>query len=109
MLTRDELAAHVRRYVETFHLNMITAAKITHTQYDTKAKRWTITVQTPGQCTRVISKHLIQATGFGSQKPFMPPMQNPDLYKGISIHSGEYKNPKQLADKGAKVGLPQLA
>ncbi|KAK8135023.1 monooxygenase [Apiospora sp. TS-2023a] len=102
MLTRDELAAHVWRYVETFNLNMITAAKITHTQYDTKTKRWTVTIQTPGHCTTVTSKHLVQATGLGSQKPYMPPMENPDLYKGISIHSAGYTNAKELADKGAK-------
>lgn len=105
MLTRDELAGHVRRYVETFSLNMIATAKIAHTQYDTKAKRWTVTVQTPEHRTTVTSKHLVQATGFGSQKPYLPPMQNPDLYKGISIHSEGYKNAKELVDKGVKVSL----
>ncbi|KAK7920060.1 hypothetical protein PG985_008082 [Apiospora marii] len=107
MLTKDELAGHVQRYVETFNLNMITAAKIMHTRYDTKAKRWTVTIQTPGHFTTVTSKHLVQATGLGSQKPYMPPMQNPELFKGISIHSGGYKNPKQLSDKGVKVGMSQ--
>ncbi|KAK8078268.1 FAD/NAD(P)-binding domain-containing protein [Apiospora saccharicola] len=102
MLTRDELAAHVRRYVETFNLNIITAAKVTHTQYNTKTKRWTVMIQTPDHHTTVISKHLVQATGFGSQKPYMPPMQSPDLYKGVSIHSAGYKNAKELVDKGAK-------
>ncbi|KAK8040052.1 hypothetical protein PG993_008463 [Apiospora rasikravindrae] len=102
MLTKDELAGHVRHYVDTFHLNMITSARITDTRYNKRTKRWTVTVQTPDRQTTVICRHLIQATGFGSQKPYMPPMQCPDLYKGISMHSAGYKNAKELVDKGVK-------
>ncbi|KAK7979622.1 hypothetical protein PG989_012079 [Apiospora arundinis] len=102
LLTRGELAQHVRQYVEMFNLNMVTSAKILHTQYDTRAKRWTATIQTPSGQTTVVSKHLVQATGFGSQKPYMPPMRNIDLYKGISIHSNKYKNGKELIDRGVK-------
>ncbi|KAK8106988.1 monooxygenase [Apiospora kogelbergensis] len=102
LLTRGELAQHVLQYAENFNLNMIISAKILHTQYDTKAKRWTVKVQTPSCETMVVCKHLVQATGFGSQKPYMPPMQNVDLYKGVSIHSNGYKTAKELVEKGVK-------
>lgn len=94
------------QYAENFNLNMIMSAKILHTQYDTKAKRWTVKVQTPSCETMVVCKHLVQATGFGSQKPYMPPMQNVDLYKGVSIHSNGYKTAKELVEKGVKVSFP---
>jgi hypothetical protein len=34
LLTRDDLASQVRRYVETFNLNVINSARITWTEYD---------------------------------------------------------------------------
>ncbi|KAK7949256.1 monooxygenase [Apiospora aurea] len=101
MLTKDELAGHVRHYVKTFNLNVINSARVTDTRYNTKTKWWTVAIKTPDRETKVVCKHLVQATGFGSQKPYMPPMWSPDLYKGISMHSAEYKNAKELIAKGA--------
>ncbi|KAF9892283.1 hypothetical protein FE257_002060 [Aspergillus nanangensis] len=40
LLSRDELASQVRRYVETFNLNMITSTRIESTQYDPASKLW---------------------------------------------------------------------
>ncbi len=43
-------------------------------------------------------KALISATG-SWQRPFIPHYPNFNTYKGISIHSANYKNAKDLADK----------
>lgn len=56
-----------------------------------------------GQRTAV-SKHLVLATGIGSQKPNMPQIADRGLYQGISVHSAQYQNAKQLVEKGVKVG-----
>ncbi|KAE8391181.1 FAD/NAD(P)-binding domain-containing protein [Aspergillus alliaceus] len=74
LLARNELALQVRRYVETFNLNVLTAN----------------------------SKHLVLATGIGSQKPYLPTTVDSHLYQGISIHSAQYQNANQLAEKGAQ-------
>ncbi|GAB1319243.1 Flavoprotein involved in K+ transport [Madurella fahalii] len=102
LLTRDELAEQVRRYVKTFNLNMINSAQIRSTTYDQSAKRWTVKFQTPSGQHTAVSKHLVQATGFGSQKIYIPPMADEGLYKGISIHSAHYKNATELKEKGVK-------
>ena len=106
LLTKDELAEQVRKYVAAFNLNVITSAKIKSTQYDDSTKRWTVRLETPAGEHRVVSKHLVQATGIGSQKPYIPSIPDSHLYKGISIHSASYKNAKELKEKGAKVNLP---
>ncbi|KAK8211871.1 hypothetical protein IWZ01DRAFT_481651 [Phyllosticta capitalensis] len=102
LLTRDDLAGHLREYVEDLQLNAITSAKVESTQYDPEAKRWTIKFKVgdnPAVRT-TISKHLVQATGIGSQEPYVPNLANEKLYKGVSIHSHNYKDPAWLKQQG---------
>ncbi|KAL1630648.1 hypothetical protein SLS54_000519 [Diplodia seriata] len=108
LLTRDDLADQVRRYVAAFNLNVITSAQIKSTLYDQSSQRWTITFQTPaGQCTAV-AKHLVQATGIGSQKPYLPRIADRHLYRGISLHSAQFKSAAKLKEQGVKVRLRPL-
>lgn len=109
MLTRDDLAGQVRKYVEAFNLNMITSAKIKSTVYDRSSKRWTIKFQTPDGQRTAIAKHIVQATGISSQIPYIPTMPDSQLYKGLSIHSEFFKSGNELKAKGVKVspiGVP---
>lgn len=102
-LTKDELASQVNKCVETFNLNMVTSAQIQSTQYDSLTMDWTIKFKTPaGQCTAV-AKHLVLATGIGSQRLNLPRVADNHLYQEISLHSAWYKNAKELANKGARV------
>jgi cation diffusion facilitator CzcD-associated flavoprotein CzcO len=93
--------------VEKFNLNMITSAKIQSTQYDESAKRWIIDFQTPHGKRTAVSKQLVLATGFGSQKPNLPTIADREMYRGISIHSAGYKNAAALKEQGVKVRNPQ--
>ncbi|RDW70455.1 Monooxygenase [Aspergillus mulundensis] len=102
LLSRQDLADQVRRYVETFNLNAIYSAQIQRTEYDESTKRWSITFNTPSGQRRAISKHLVLATGIGSQKPNMPKIADAHLYRGISIHSSAYKNATVLKQQGVK-------
>lgn len=107
MLTKNELAEQVRQYVAAFNLNVINSAKVLSTQYNTTDKRWTLNFQTPTGERTVVSKQLVQATGIGSQKPFTPSMKDEQVYKGISLHSAQYKSASELKAKGVKVSIAQ--
>ncbi|KAE8356064.1 hypothetical protein BDV28DRAFT_145563 [Aspergillus coremiiformis] len=102
LLTRDELASHLRRYVETFNLNIITSAQIQSTRYYPSTNLWEVEFKTPAGQLTARAKHLVLATGIGSQVPYLPPMEDSQLYHGVSIHSAQYQNARQLAEKGAK-------
>ncbi|UPK90971.1 hypothetical protein LCI18_001906 [Fusarium solani-melongenae] len=102
LLTKDELAQQVRRYVSSFDLNFITSAKIQSTVYDQSAKRWTIKFLTPGGPQTAVSKHLVQATGVRSQKPYLPYIIDEGIYKGISMHSVAFRNGNELKNQGVK-------
>lgn len=105
MLSREELATQLQRFIEKFHLNMINSAKIQSTNYNQKTKRWAVTFHTPSGQWKVTSKQLVMATGIGSQKPKVPQIADRDLYTGISIHSTEYKSATLLKEKRIKVDV----
>ncbi|KAI0473870.1 FAD/NAD(P)-binding domain-containing protein [Xylariaceae sp. FL0804] len=102
LVKRTELAEHLKKYVATFKLNMITSASIKSTIYDKAAKLWHVKFATPNGLVRATCKHLVQATGIGSQKPYVPRISDAELYQGISIHSAQYKSGKQLKDQGVE-------
>ncbi|KAI8714868.1 hypothetical protein NCS52_01207700 [Fusarium sp. LHS14.1] len=102
LLTKDELAEQVRRFVSAFHLNVITSAQIKSTTYDQSTQRWTIKFETPAGLRTAVSKHLVQATGIASQKPYIPSVADQHLYKGINIHSTAYRSAKDLSEQGVK-------
>lgn len=106
LLSKDELASHIRRYIETFNLNIITSAQIQHTEYDLLTQRWEIELETPAGKRTVSSKQLVLATGFGTQKPNMPHIPGETIYEGMSIHSAQFKSGKSLNEKGIKVSNP---
>lgn len=100
LLTKDELAQQVSRYVSAFKLNIINSAEILETT-QLSDRRWEVKFQTPAGTRTVVTKHLVQATGFGSQKPYIPSVADQQLYKGISIHSQQFKNAEELKKQGA--------
>ncbi|PYH89515.1 FAD/NAD(P)-binding domain-containing protein [Aspergillus ellipticus CBS 707.79] len=102
MLSREELASQVRRYVAAFNLNVVTSADIQSTYYDKSAQQWEIHFQTPAGPRTAVSRHLVLATGIGSQKPNLPRIADSHLYHGISIHSAQYENATKLQEQGAK-------
>ncbi|RSM10360.1 hypothetical protein CDV31_007236 [Fusarium ambrosium] len=102
LLTKDELAEQVRRFVSAFNLNFINSAQIKSTIYNQSTQRWNVKFQTPAGMRTAVSKHLVQATGIASQKPYLPSVANERLYKGINIHSTAYRSAKDLRDQGVK-------
>ena len=105
LLSKDELASQIRRYVEVFNLNLITSAKIQNTQYDLSERKWRIEIETLAGRRTITSKQLVVATGFGTQKPRIPSIPGDYDYQGISIHSAQFKNGKELKQKGVTVNF----
>jgi cation diffusion facilitator CzcD-associated flavoprotein CzcO len=92
----------LKRYAAAFDLNIVHSVTVKATSYDETQKEWTVRISTPEGDKTIVCKHLVQATGICSAKPNIPQISDPQLYKGISLHSTSYKNPKLLIDRGAK-------
>lgn len=91
------LANQLRRYVNEFHLNTLLSTTTKSATYDNG--QWTVQVVTPSGEHTIKAKHLVQATGVSSQKPYVPEVAN-EGYKGLNMHSSQYKNAALLKDKG---------
>lgn len=89
--------------MDVFKLNIICSAKILSTKSDESSKRWTVRFSTPVGEHTVVCRHLVQATGIGSQKLYVPATAHEELFSGISIHSSQYTNGKKLVERGVKV------
>lgn len=82
---------------------MVNSVKILSTRFDGASKLWTVSFSTPNGEHTVMSKHLVQATGIGSQMPNIPAIANQELFGGVNIHSSRYRNAKEMAQQGVKV------
>lgn len=104
-LTKFEVAEHLQQYAANFHLNIMLSTTVRSTAYNPIKKQWTCKVQTQGRSgiKTIVSKHLVQATGIGSGTPRLPLIENENVYRGMSLHSTQYRNAQQLADHGIKV------
>ncbi|KAK3897970.1 hypothetical protein C8A05DRAFT_38453 [Staphylotrichum tortipilum] len=102
LLSGTDIAEHLQRYVATLNLNIQTSARILSTAYNQSTKRWTVRFSTPAGQRAAVAKHLVQATGFCSQKPNMPPMADEGVYKGVSVHSASFKHAATLEEAGVK-------
>ncbi|PSR84239.1 hypothetical protein BD289DRAFT_368848, partial [Coniella lustricola] len=103
ILTREHLANHMKKYAAAFSLNLLNSSHLVGSSFDQARGTWTFRVHTPFGLKTIRSKHLAQCTGIGGSKPYIPDL--PGEFKGINIHSSEYKNPQVLADQGVKVCL----
>ncbi len=102
-LTRNHLAAQMKRFGEAFDLDVIHGTRVNATALDPTRKLWTLNLDSPFDVKTIKCKHLALATGIGSWKPHVPSVLNPDVYKGTVMHSHHFKNAKLLAAEGIKV------
>lgn len=105
--SRLELIDYLHRYVETFHIDVRTNAKVSAIVRD--SQRWELVTNT----TRYLADHVVVATGF-DQVPYIPEWAGLDSYTGICRHSaqfgdvGEYVNKKVLVVGGGNSGVDIL-
>ncbi|KAK7733905.1 hypothetical protein SLS53_008055 [Cytospora paraplurivora] len=103
-LTKYEVAEHLRQYAADFNLNVLLSTTIQCSTYNSTEKKWTVKLRTANRSgsKTVISKHFVQATGIGCGIPYLPPIEDENLYTGISLHSAQYRNAQLLAEQGVK-------
>jgi cation diffusion facilitator CzcD-associated flavoprotein CzcO len=78
---------------------------IKKTVFDVTEKLWTVEIQNTEtkETATIMCKHLVQATGLSSGKPYLPQIKDEYLYQGLRIHSTQYHNAEELKEKGIKV------
>ncbi|KAI1409052.1 hypothetical protein F5Y13DRAFT_171064 [Hypoxylon sp. FL1857] len=103
-VTKYDAAEHLREYATNFHFNVLLSTTIRSTSYNPSEKKWTVKLKTTSgsPSKTIICKQFVQATGIGSQKPYLPPMQDENLFQGLSLHSAHFHNAQALSKQGIK-------
>ena len=106
-LHRDHLAEQMRRFSAAFHLDdaVLHSTTVQSTLFDPDCKTWSVVVKPSGKT--ITCEHLVLCTGIASSAPYVPDIPGSELYQGISIHSNDFQNGKDLAAKGIKVSYLQ--
>ena len=93
----------MRRFVDTFPLNILYQTTVQSTRLDTRTGQWTLELASAGGKTRtVVAKNVVQATGLGSQVPSKPTLAVDAPYTGTDLHSHQFSNAQTLHDKGVR-------
>ena len=104
-MSRDDLANQCIRFAKTFDLSVLLSTTIKSIKQDPTSKKWTLVLNTPFGERTVVVKHVVQATGVGSRLPYVPELKKDEEYKGVILHSSQYKNGEMLKKMGVKVRL----
>ncbi|KAL4875462.1 putative flavin-containing monooxygenase [Aspergillus karnatakaensis] len=97
-LTADHLARGYRQFAEEYGLEARTSSNM-----------WTVNVDHKQETYSIKTRHVVFAIG-ADQVPNYPQYPNRETYKGITIHSVDYKSPKAWKGlKGAAVGTANTA
>lgn len=100
----------MREYASKFNLNILHSSTLVGSSFNKAKGVWNAKIRTPFGIKTLRAKQLVQATGVGCDHPYIPKLPGKESYKGVTnFHSKEYKNPRQLLDKGSKASLSPCA
>ncbi|KAJ6627660.1 FAD/NAD-P-binding domain-containing protein [Mycena sp. CBHHK59/15] len=96
---RDKLAHWLEQYSESDDLVVWTNSRPLPTPtYDATSKRWTVVIDRGGRHVTIHPAHIISAAGtLGA--PLCPVIQDPERFKGITLHAGYYQGGAPFAGK----------
>ncbi|PNP57323.1 hypothetical protein FNYG_15229 [Fusarium nygamai] len=104
-LRGKDLAKGYRDYVKRYQLDVRTSTTVEQAKWLENSASWMVKISCRGKHSAIEAKHVVFAIGAGGQHPKMPYIPNREAFKGISLHSKEYRNAKQWKGKrGVVVG-----
>ncbi|HKS84473.1 MAG TPA: NAD(P)/FAD-dependent oxidoreductase, partial [Pseudolabrys sp.] len=101
-IPKDKLANWFESYVEAMELNFWTGTALAGGSYDGRAGQWSLRLRTAGGERVMHSRHLIFATGVSSI-PYTPALPGLDQFRGMKVHSGDFKDAAQWKGRNALV------
>ncbi|KAL1970059.1 hypothetical protein VTN77DRAFT_6464 [Rasamsonia byssochlamydoides] len=96
-LTKNDLARGYKKWVTKYGINVWLSTNLESGIWDESRKRWILQLgnrHADGDGLQSIScSHVVMAVGGGCQVPIMPVYPGQEKFKGIVLHSADYKNP----------------
>jgi len=109
-LSKDELAEGYYSWAKRFGINVWLETTLVSGKWDASKRKWSLIADCGGAPKTLEASHIIFATGAGSQRPVKPNFADEQLYKGIQLHSVNYRDAFDWKGKhGIVVGTANTA
>ncbi|KAH8816732.1 hypothetical protein F5884DRAFT_842242 [Xylogone sp. PMI_703] len=104
------VAAGHREHVKKFGINIWTATNMESSSWSEERRLWTCKLNRSGREVILTAHHLVFALGAGSLAPLTPQIAGREKFKGITLHSADYKSATDWKGKrGVVIGSANTA
>ncbi|KLO96786.1 Uncharacterized protein LW93_10166 [Fusarium fujikuroi] len=109
-LGKDELAKGHKKWAEKYGINIWLSTNVTSGSWNEDTRTYTLDIVKEGRLIQVSTRHVVIATGAGSQTPVFPNISNKESFKGVLLHSADYSTAQAWAEKtGIVIGTGNTA
>ncbi|UKZ75723.1 hypothetical protein TrVFT333_003415 [Trichoderma virens FT-333] len=109
-LGKEELAAGHKKWAKEYGINISLSTTLESGTWDIDRQLYTLSIKRNGATLRITAKHVVFATGAGSQVPLIPEWPDKHQFAGILMHSQNYKSAVDWKGKrGIVVGTANTA
>ncbi|PGH12145.1 hypothetical protein AJ79_04439 [Helicocarpus griseus UAMH5409] len=110
LLSRHDLAKGYKLWCDKLGINVWLSSQLKSGSRDEKKKKWNLVIRRKDGETRVSARHLVLSTGATGQDAAVPAFPGREKFKGLVLHSSEYKSASQWKGKsGVVVGSANTA
>ncbi|KIW09459.1 uncharacterized protein PV09_00339 [Verruconis gallopava] len=99
---RKQIADWLEHYQAIMQLPIRLNTTVTDAKWDGKEKLWTVHLEKDGTQTFLKVAHVVLATGFHSDTPYVPPFEGLEEFRGPIVHSTQYKTASEVPDYESK-------
>jgi cation diffusion facilitator CzcD-associated flavoprotein CzcO len=104
-LTIKDLDEGYNKFVSRYNLDVWLSTNLEKARWNDKTQTWTLQINQRGMRRELRARHLVMAIGGGGQVMKMPQLENRDAFKGVVLHSGQYKHSRDWKGlRGVVVG-----
>jgi thioredoxin reductase len=105
LLSTGDITEGLQRFATLFDLNVWLSTALQKAVWNEQDLQWEVSVLRGDWEQKVFARHLVFATGLGTDFPVMPNLPNKEKFHGTVLHSIEYKNSDLWSGKkGVVVG-----
>ncbi|KAI5066653.1 hypothetical protein GOP47_0019277 [Adiantum capillus-veneris] len=97
-ISKDRMGDWIEAYTEAMGLMYWTATECKGAKYAEEHQRWEVRVEREGEEMVLHCKQLVLATGM-SGFPHVPIFKGAESFKGVQMHSSQYRGGQEWADK----------
>ncbi|EGC41655.1 flavin-containing monooxygenase [Histoplasma capsulatum var. duboisii H88] len=103
LLSKYDLAKCYKLWADKFGINVWLSSQLVSGSWDKYQKKWNLVLRRRDGETRILVRHLVLATGAGGQTPVVPTFPGRENFRGLVLHSADYKSASQWKGKSAVV------